>query len=305
MSAEATSRDVRLAGLAYELGETAPAIETLPNWSSASRTFPRVDDRAMWGFGCFRRTDRSPAALALATAKRSLASAALRPDDIDTVLLCSVSFMEGAPSHLALVNELLGELNLLHAFYLGLTLGRCATLIGALRTAALFVASGRAQNVLVVSTDVMAAEDARLQPFGVFSDAASSCVVTDGRGDYTLLRAQGGAERVGMGDSGGRLAERVHARLFADAPCAPADVAQVFVDNLFRPLVCMREQLGGFHKGQLYLENIARLGHCAASDPLINLADYAAQRGPRPGAHYVLAAGTPGLRHALLVRDGL
>jgi len=72
--------------------------------------------------------------------------------------------------------------------------------------------------------------------------------------------------------------------------------------NIFEAVIVMKELQAGFTAGQLYTENIARVGHCFAADPIINLTDLAAAGRLRDNGHYMLAASVPGVRYGVLLR---
>ena len=80
------------------------------------------------------------------------------------------------------------------------------------------------------------------------------------------------------------------------------DVAALLHANLFKPVLMMKERQAGFSADQLYLDNIPRLGHCFAADPLINLVDRAARGDIGPGGYGLLAASVPGSRIGALLR---
>jgi 3-oxoacyl-[acyl-carrier-protein] synthase-3 len=63
----------------------------------------------------------------------------------------------------------------------------------------------------------------------------------------------------------------------------------------------MKERQAGFSREQLYLDNIPRLGHCFAADPLINLVDRTERGDVRPGRYCLLAASVPGSRLGALL----
>jgi len=68
------------------------------------------------------------------------------------------------------------------------------------------------------------------------------------------------------------------------------------------PLLVMKERQAGFREDQLYLDNIVRIGHCFAADPLINLVDRAALGHLLEGHYCMLAASVPGARFGVLLQ---
>jgi 3-oxoacyl-[acyl-carrier-protein] synthase-3 len=72
--------------------------------------------------------------------------------------------------------------------------------------------------------------------------------------------------------------------------------------NIFKPIIVMKEMQAGFTPNQLFTDNVARVGHCFAADPLINLIDRAAAGHLADDRHYILASSVPGLRIGALLR---
>ncbi|MEU3309712.1 hypothetical protein ABZ717_21710, partial [Nocardiopsis sp. NPDC006832] len=72
-------------------------------------------------------------------------------------------------------------------------------------------------------------------------------------------------------------------------------------NNLYLPIVSLKELQAGFAPEQLYLDNVTRFGHCFAADPLINLTDLDEAGELRDGGAYLLASSVPGIRTALLL----
>jgi 3-oxoacyl-[acyl-carrier-protein] synthase III len=296
---------VRLAGIAYELGEEERSYRDLEGMAEAIRRFRMIDDAALWGWGGYRKTRREASQLAVASARKTLESAGLAPDEVDMVILCSTSFPTGTGVHLGYCNVVLGELGLFGAFSFGMTLNRCGTMLTALRLAAEMTAAGRAENALVISTDVVSDELGRFQPYAIFSDAASSCVVTaSDRAGYDVVHAIHASVAASMDDTGADLAA-TSARGICRAlgETLPA-IHKVFPDNLFLPIVCMREQMAGFSRRQLFLDNVTAVGHCFSSDSLINLATQTGDTALPPRSLVALFSSTPGLRTGLVLRTG-
>jgi 3-oxoacyl-[acyl-carrier-protein] synthase-3 len=98
------------------------------------------------------------------------------------------------------------------------------------------------------------------------------------------------------------LAREVNDRLLAPPGLKVGDVTALLHPNLFKPLLVMKERQAGFHPDQLYLDNIPRIGHCFAADPLINLADRAALGHIGEGHYCLLAASVPGSRIGVLLK---
>lgn len=298
---------VRLGGVAYELGEHDLGYTQLPDVAATLQRLGLADEPQLWGFGRYRRSGRETAELALDSARRTLQRAGAAPQDVDAVLLCSVAFPAGVRAHRALTHAVLRGLQMADDTpLLGVTISRCATLLCGIRLADDLLASGRYRTILVVSCDRITDERERLEPFAIFSDAAASCLLSrEAMPGYEVVHTvqascATAADSDGP-DAGGRLAARAN-RALSQALIAPGSLRRVLHDNLFKPIVALREQLAGFERSQLYLDNIGAIGHCFACDPLINLADLEAAAPPEPGALLGLFSGTPGVRSGVVLR---
>ncbi len=155
----------------------------------------------------------------------------------------------------------------------------------------------------------------RMSQFALFSDGAASCAVTSDAGDtaddtgdtggYELLgcaTAQDTATLDWTNEISSDLARDVNDRLLTPAGLTLGDVAGLMHANLFKPLVVMKERQAGFSAEQLYLDNIPRIGHCFAADPLINLVDRAALGHLGAGSYCLLASSVPGSRIGALLK---
>ena len=91
-------------------------------------------------------------------------------------------------------------------------------------------------------------------------------------------------------------------KLLAPAGMKLGDVAALMHNNLFKPLIVMKERQAGFSPAQLYLGNITRIGHCFAADPLINLADREELGHVGAGGYCLLASSVPGSRIGALLQ---
>lgn len=293
-----------IAGVAYELGECAHSYNELPRFQETANAFGMADDPGLWGLGQYRRTHEGKAHLAIHSARHTLRRSGLVSTAIDALVLCAVSFPPGTEQQVAFTNVVAGELALLDKPIFALTLNRCATMLAGLQMARSLVLSGEFRNVLVIGVDAIDGEEHRFERFAIFSDGAASCVVSgDIESDYEIRKTAWRGEAVATTaalDIGTRLAHEVTRDL--NIPGGPESVLHVFHDNLFIPIVTLREEMAGFPTERLFLSNISRIGHCFSCDPLINLFDCEAQAPIAHGTSLLLACSTPGIRAALLLR---
>jgi 3-oxoacyl-[acyl-carrier-protein] synthase III len=296
----------RIDAVAYELGEQEMNYADMPDLAGTLGRLGLHNEPDVWGFGRYRRTEREPAELAIVCAQRTLVASGAMPQDIDAVLLCSVAFPADVRLQRAFTHRILSGLGMSNKPLLGVTMSRCATLTCGIRLADDLIASGRYRNILILSCDAIEDETTRFEPFAIFSDAAASCLLSNaGGGGFEIVRtvqaSQATAADSDGPDAGGRLAARANREL-AQRQVEPRSLRKVFHDNLFKPIVAMREQTAGFDSSQLFLDNINVIGHCFGCDPLINLVDFCAATPPMPGSMLGLFSGTPGVRSGVVLR---
>jgi 3-oxoacyl-[acyl-carrier-protein] synthase III len=284
-----------LAAPRYVLGEIATSHQDIPGFADRARELGMPVQAGLWGWGQVHRTEKSLTELAVEVGKLIVGSA-----DVDLLILCSTRFPGDARTHGGFVADVLGGLGLDCAF-LGLTLNRCTNLVQGLSVAETFVRCGRYRSVLVITADRVEDESVRMESFALFSDGSAGCLVTTTEGEFEVLgsaTAQDPARLEWRHEISAKLARQVNDALLTPHGLAAGDIAGLLHNNLYLPIVVMKEIQAGFTTTQLDTANVTRVGHCFAADPLINLAD----RRTEPGAHYLLAASVPGSRAAMLLR---
>ena len=302
-----TTAPVFLTAPHYVLGEIDEDHTAIPGFQARAQEFRLLPKPGLWGWGRVRRTERSVESLAVETGTATLRAAGADPASVDGLVLCSTGFPADTRDHGRFVAAVMTGIGLQGADFTGLTLNRCTNLLAAVQVAEALVASGRRRHVLVITAD-RADDDTRVEKFALFSDGAASCLVTaDARGPGRFeLVACAAAHEVGALDWSNEissdLARRVNERLLRPLGLDLADVAGLMHGNIFKPIVMMKEMQAGFTPGQLYTDNIARVGHCFAADPVVNLVDRTAAGHVRDGRHYMLASSVPGSRIGVLLR---
>lgn len=278
-------------------------IPGLANWLARNQM---IDNPDLWGWDRFRVTAHPTIELLAETARRSLADFGARQPPVDAVILCATRFPADVEGHADFVGRLIETLGLHQAIPYGVTLNRCATLTSALGLAEALVRSGRHQSILVAAGDTSDAHAERLRPFAVFSDGAASCIVSAGQGgEFQLLGTAAAVDARMMkpnGEISADLARRANADLFARAEVGLRDIKCLAHNNLWKPIVVMKEQQAGFRRDQLYLDNIPRIGHVFSCDPLINMIDLAASGSVASGELLALGSSVSGARFGALLR---
>jgi len=296
-----------LRGPQYVLGEIEADYTTIDNLRDKADAYRMMPDPKLWGWGGFNRTERGLDAMAVDSGSATLRAAGLAPSSIDALVLCSTLIPGPSEGHGRFVETVLTGIGLGDIPFYGQTLNRCVNLLAALDVASAFVAAGRYRRVLVVTTDRVAAEAERLSSYALFSDGAASCVVAaDGDPDafeiVSCATAQDASSLDWSKEISSDLARQVNDSLLRPLGMKLGDVAGLMHTNIFLPLVVTKERQAGFTPEQLYTDNIARLGHCFAADPLINLVDRTAAGQVLDGRYYMLASSVPGSRIGVLLR---
>jgi 3-oxoacyl-[acyl-carrier-protein] synthase-3 len=292
----------------YVLGADDADHATIPGLHARARDLRMAPDARAWGWGRIRRARQSRAQLAVDSGSVTLAAADVDPASIDLLVLCSTHFPHGAEPQGRFMEAILTGLKLSNAEFAGVTMNRCANLVVALHLVRSLVASGLHRRVLVVTTDRVVDEAARMEGFALFSDGAASCLVLadgSGRPGYHLVASATATDAASLGSSSEispALARQVSQRLLSPLGLAVADVAGLLHSNVFTPILVMSELQAGFTQDQLYTRNITRVGHCFAADPLINLVDQADAGLLREHGYYMLASSVPGTRAGVLLR---
>lgn len=299
---------VFLRGPAYVLGEHEIEHSRIADLHAQAERFRMVPSPELWGWGSVFRTERDLATMAAESGAATLRAAGIEPESVDALILCSTEVPGPADDHGGIMAAVLTGIGLRDIPFFGLNFNRCLNFLSALDVASSFVASGRFGRVLVTTTDRVLDEADRVTGYALFSDGAASCVVTadlEGGDGYRLV-ACAAAQDTGSLDGANQidadLAQRVNESLLAPLDMKLGDIAGLMHNNIYTPLVVMKERQAGFTQEQLWTANIARVGHCFAADPLINLVDRAALGHVRPGQHHLLAASVPGARSGVLLR---
>lgn len=296
-----------LLGAAYVLGERESDYTSIPNLAELAMEFQIPPNAELWGWGGIRRTDRSLEELAADSGAATLRAAGLTPGEIDALMLCSTAVPGPSEGHGTFVENVLTGIGLGDIPFYGQTLNRCVNLLAAVDVARAFVASGRYRRILVVTTDRVTDEAARMSNFALFSDGAASCVVSadPGEGGHEILAcatAQDAKTLDWSNELSSDLARDVNRRLLDPLGMKLGDVDALMHANIFKPLVVMKERQAGFTPAQLHTGNIPRIGHCFAADPLINLVDRTELGHVRAGRLSILASSVPGSRIGVLLR---
>jgi 3-oxoacyl-[acyl-carrier-protein] synthase-3 len=298
--------EIWLGGPAYALGDTEVDHTEIPDLAGRAAGLRIPANAKLWGWGRFYRSTGGLEAMAIQSGRASLAAVGLEPSSIDALVLCATQFPGPSEAHGELVETVLTGIGLGDIPFYGQTLNRCTNLLAALDLSSALLQAGRYRRVLVITVDRVTDEADRLAGYALFCDGAASCVLSTerGRDGWQLLGCASAQETASLEWSkeiSAELGIRVNQALLGPHGLKLDEVDGLMHTNIFKPLVVMKELQAGFSQGQLYTDNITRIGHCFSADPLINLVDRTSAGQVRPGGYYLLAASVPGSRHGALL----
>jgi 3-oxoacyl-[acyl-carrier-protein] synthase III len=287
----------------YTLGERRRSYLEAPGFGETIRlnAMPRLPELFAWGD--YYSTELPIVDIAIDAAAKTLASSGVRPNDIDLVLICSVNFHAAGSK---ICQTILSKLGLSRAFPVGLTLNDCTMLLSTLELARSLIVGGQ-NHVLVVSVNKVEDERHRFLSYALFSDGAVACMVSrNAPKGYEILGSEllSGVRSTGESDisDDGPLYLEAQRRFTNKLKLSVADLDQVFCNNLFAPIVKIKEGRLGVRLDQLFLDNISRTAHCFSADTLINLVDYSSSGHLRNGSLVMLTSDAEGLRAQIGLR---
>lgn len=258
------------------------------------------------GFRTYLRTGESPAQLSSKAMEAVLAAASVPAGDIQYVLYCC-EFNHG-PVYYREIHRACDRLGLRNAYPIGVYLTGCGNFAAGIKLGSGLIASGQAENIMLVAVQCVENDSMRLQQpaVAVLSDAASACILTrnpDGpcfQVGHTELHARhgmGGLDperdflRYNMENYKGRIEARE--RFTRGAGIAPDGFSAIITANYGEPTLLgfASELKVGIEK--LYRKNVARYGHAGAADNLINLSDYLDAPGWEAGREILMMTTGP------------
>ncbi|WP_045855803.1 beta-ketoacyl-[acyl-carrier-protein] synthase family protein [Teredinibacter purpureus] len=305
--------DIDLVSPAYSLGERSLSFKDIENYQATGDQLNIDFDRVAPIFGCsqFWATSQTPFELAFDSAKKTLSSGDVAAEEIDMVMLCGNAFVEKDEERLLRkTGHFIASLGCEKAMPVGASLQACATLISGIETATLMLNTYPDVNhILLVGVDISASDQERLTGFGLFSDAASSFVLsrtTKGMAQRPLkatnfiaageVMAEPDADKAAKQD----VVTQLHTTLFNQFKQDASIIERVFSVNIFRPFFGFLMMKTGFNKPQFYTKNLTTKGHSWNSDIIINMCDYFDDDvQPRKG-YFLLSSFTFGLGGAVI-----
>lgn len=291
----------------YVLGEIERPYQDVPDFKNMLGRYGYPDEPSVFGWGSYFKTEGDIFDLGIKSARQTLAASGVSADDVDFVMFCSTCFPGNEIEYINYNVRIQKSLELKKAFPIGITLNNCISFMSAIVMAQHLVLSGTYNNVLIITADKVYDESLRFNNFALLSDSAASCMVSRREvAGLQICSAGFGVSQDPMTSNHGKdepeLYGRILQNVLADAATPLNEVSKVFCNNIFRPVTQLKEIRLGFSRRQLYLDNVARCGHCFSADTLINYLDYTRQTPPAEGEKFLFSVDAPNLRANMLVQ---
>jgi len=276
----------------YVLGESRPITE-IPELAREPKHARFLEER---GFRSYRLSHLEPWELAAAATRRTLDVAGLRPDHISRIVYASQSTTAESGAGEA-VGRFAKLTDLVTQPIVGVCLGECANGLLALDVAASYIEAGRAENVLLLTTDVAqrASDRLPLRGSGVGGDGAAACILSSQRfgekPSFELLARAEAAHhlaRAGLSPSPTKsfweLCVAVQRCIKSVCADLPRPVDKWLVNNLNHEVAGAMGSVLGITREEMYLENLPKNAHVFAADQFINLVDWATNSNAQSGS---------------------
>lgn len=291
----------------YVLGEIERPYRDVPDFENMLGRYGYPDEPTVFGWGAYFKTDDDIFDLGIRSARQTLAQSSVSAGDVDFVMFCSTCFPGNEIEYINYNARIYESLELKKAFPIGITLNNCISYMSAIVMAENMIRSGAYNNILIITADKVYDESIRFNNFALLSDSAASCLVT--RRDVSgleIMSARFGVSQDPITSNHGKDEPELYGRILNEvlegSTTSLSDIKKVFCNNIFRPVTQLKETRLGFSRRQLYLDNVARCGHCFSADTLINYVDYARQTSPAEGEKFLFSVDAPNLRANMLVQ---
>jgi|SRR5690554_28733 len=279
-----------LSSIAYELGDAHPIQELIGEDKQAMK---KLLDSGEFEF-YLKTSERTAYDLANKAIEQTLANCEISGRDVDTVIFATDSF-KSVRDTMTFFSELCRQHGLEQAYPILVSMSECANFHVALETAVNGIKTGSAQNVLLVTVDKaeLASPDTRLVGggIGVMSDAAASCLISTQVDDGFAI--EGIAKEISPELLQGEISDveelmlrveknnQIFSTLFQkqrkkNAGFSAEDIKVVIASNISSGVLSVFMSEANLKYSQIMTKNNRKIGHCLASDCLINLQDYVA-----------------------------
>lgn len=224
-----------------------------------------------------------------------LAQNNLNANDIDAIIYPSTCYFMGSNTNnpdlpTSLIEHVVDTLGMPKAIPYGVSFSRCVNSINAIEFARGLIASGAANNVLVLVADSMQKGFSRIVDPGisVVSDVAACLLVTSdvksipsfkigvikNHVDWELSKITPQDDFPDYLRRTVKGMEVVKDNVLSETSTANDDYIQLITNTVNDSVVRIFSQATGFKTEDIYSKNVIKLGHCDGADILVNLCDY-------------------------------
>ncbi|WP_430409981.1 hypothetical protein [Kordia sp.] len=274
-----------LSAIEYELGKSK-SIETLDFLKNDQ---DQLNSYKKAGAAYFAESELSNMDLCFTAISKTLNATAVEKDSIDVVLYVSENATRGYSISIIDINKLLLRLGLNKALPIGVSLSDCANIITGLQVGASMIASGMANNILLVCSDIITGGDEKRKmdrDTSIFSDGAVSCILSKpGNGDFDICSiinenlsalwehdAETHEHEYSMEKF--KIMHRISRAILKENTIKPVNLKKVFASNYSLATTKLFVKMTGCKADKGFYDNIGRFGHTLAGDILINLKDF-------------------------------
>lgn len=278
-----SSKVIRLGSIGYELGESLPLTsledikkDGLEKVIGSNQFMNYLDAGKMSAYE-----------LASSSIEQTLSKSNIPGSEVDMIVIATDSFTSVDENH-RFYTSLSESHGINNAYPIIVTMSECANFHVALEVAQTSIATNKARNVLVVTTDKSSLVSPRSRivgdGIGVMSDGAASCLLSTDLDDglellqvERIIRAELLSDKI---DPQQELVVRVEANkdifnpLFSKHNIDPTSISKLFASNVNVDVLALFMNECGITSDKIFQENHKRLAHCLACDCLINLSDY-------------------------------
>lgn len=273
----ANAARVYLGSVAHELGERQDIaeLEAFRNDPEKLAAFRKMGMEQY----CHARVDAQE--LARISMAKTLQRSPLAPEQIDVVLYCSEN-VGITPESTQRFHRSLHELGLVNAYPIGVTMSNSSNCSTLCRVATSLIRSGEARHVLLALADVAKSAAARvMEPaLAVIADGAASCIVSsECEAEFELVGLTSAASHRAAAAQDGKKGNlegfkmqlKASQRLLREHGLSPASFAWVITNNYGLAVLEGFSAITSVPVDRIYRDNVARNGHVASADNLINL----------------------------------
>jgi 3-oxoacyl-[acyl-carrier-protein] synthase III len=286
-----------LHGFARALGDRERAVESIEEYQAICQA--KGIGLGLVGMGCktFRQMTAPVTSYVVKSIQETLMASGVEASDVDHLVF---STTDKNLSHLQsdFATRVLTESGLTRALPVLVTMQQCVSSLGAMDHARRLFCDEAVRHVLLVSFDYVLEDAERIQPFALFGDAVTSCVMTRGTG-WRLLSYGVGVDFAGLTGaddftSRKKVVVSTMNRILEESGTKIGDVEKCFTTNLYKPIAWFNASVAGIHPSKLSIDTLPSLAHCGNCDWMLNVVEHQRLHHPPPGTRFLVQSFAPG-----------